>query len=75
MTTVMEHHEQLAQELIAKFMAASSPLEAYLQQKGPMTDVQLESLSVTLESLQTFLQIWKQKHGKPSLDLFGRDKA
>jgi hypothetical protein len=45
-------------------MLASSPVEDLLRQNRPLSDRQVESLSVTLESLQTYLNIWKQRHGK-----------
>jgi len=50
--------------LVADFMTASTPLEQYLQQGGPLTDLQVESVSITVGNLQTFLVIWKRKHGK-----------
>ena len=50
--------------LIANFMTASTPLEKHLQQGEPLTDLELQSLSLTIDSLQTFLDGWKTKHGK-----------
>jgi uncharacterized membrane protein len=49
--------------LIARFMTASTPVEVYLQQHGPLSPLELDSLTLTLRSLQTFLDIWKQKEG------------
>ena len=53
-----------SQEIIRRFLVASSPLEAYLQLHRPLTPLELQSLTVTLTSLQTFLDIWKQKEGR-----------
>lgn len=60
----VQSEDKFSQQLILKFMLASSPVEDYLRQNRPLSDRQVESLSVTLESLQTYLNIWKQKHGK-----------
>jgi len=49
--------------LVARFMTASPPVETYLQQHGPLSLAELDSLTLTLRSLQTFLDIWKQKEG------------
>jgi len=43
-----------SQEIIRRFLVASSPLEAYLQLHRPLTPLELQSLTVTLTSLQTF---------------------
>lgn len=51
------------QRLLANFMSASAPMETYLQQGGSLTPLQLESLSLTIQGLQSFLGIWKRKHG------------
>src|ERR671910_30479 len=51
------------QKLIAHFMSASAPLERYLQQGKPLTALQLESISLTIDGLFTFLDTWKRKHG------------
>ena len=56
--------DAFANNIIAQFMTASAPLEQYLQHRGPLTDLQLESVSLTVAGLQTFLDIWKKKHGK-----------
>jgi hypothetical protein len=45
--------------LIADFMKISTRLERYLHKKGPLTDLQYESLSTTLEGLETFLLTWR----------------
>ncbi len=54
-------------KLIAKFMSASVPIETYLQQGRPLTDAQLELISLTVAGLQTFLDSWKRKHNKKPL--------
>lgn len=48
--------------LLANFMSASSPIEKYLQEGGPLTVLELESLSLTISGLQTFLDTWKRKN-------------
>lgn len=48
--------------ILANFMSASAPVEKYLQEDGPFTAQELESLSLTISGLQTFLDIWKRKH-------------
>ena len=50
--------------LIAQFMSASSPLEEYLRQGGALTPLQLQSICTTISGLQTFVDIWKSKHGQ-----------
>ena len=60
----VQGEDKFSQQLILKFMLASSPVEDLLRQNRPLSDRQVESLSVTLESLQTYLNIWKQRHGK-----------
>jgi hypothetical protein len=45
-------------------MSASAHLELYLEQQRPLTDLELESLSLTLESLQGLIVLWKVKHAK-----------
>jgi hypothetical protein len=51
-------------KLIAEFMSVSTQLERYLQEGKPLSILQLESLSLTVSGLQTFLDSWKRKHGK-----------
>ena len=63
------------QRLIAHLMLASAPVEEYLQQNKPLTAQQYESLSLTLEGLQTFLEVWKRKHNvrdEPFLSRYSR---
>ena len=52
-----------SQGLIARFMAASTPVEVYLQQHGPLSPLELDSLTQTVKSLQTFLDMWKRREG------------
>ena len=59
----MDDKQLEAQRLIADLMSASAPVESYLQQAQPLTPIQLESLSLTIDGLQSFLSIWKRKHG------------
>ena len=56
--------ETVAHYVIANFMSASAHLELYLEQQRPLTDLELESLSLTLESLQGLIILWKVKHVK-----------
>ncbi len=60
----MADKDVTTQRLIADFMAASTPIEKYLQQGGQLTDLELQSISLTIDSLQTFLNIWHAKQGK-----------
>ena len=53
-------------KLIATFMTASAPLESYLQQGNPLTDQQLELISLTVSGLNTFLDSWERKHKSKS---------
>lgn len=48
--------------MIATFMKGATPLEAYLQQGGELTDSDLKTIEVTISALVTFLDIWKRKH-------------
>ena len=48
-----------ANRLIADFMKTSSRVEQYLQQKGPLTALQYESIATTLEGVRTFLLTWR----------------
>lgn len=49
--------------LIATFMAAITPLERYLRRGRPLTGLQVESLSLALRTLETFLEVWKASKG------------
>ena len=60
----MYNEDVASHRLIAEFLSSSTPVEEYLKRGGPLTDLQLEALSLTVDSLQTFLDIWKMKHGK-----------
>lgn len=51
--------------LIAHFMSASAPLEEYLRQGKPLTQRELELLSLTMTGLQTFMNVWKRKNNVP----------
>jgi len=63
----MKEEERHAQQLLARFMIASTQVEAHLQRKEPLTDLQLQSLSLTVKSLQTFLESWARHYGKAPL--------
>ncbi len=49
--------------MVADFMKVSSDVERYLQQKQPLTDVQLESIATTIQGLQTLLETWRTHFG------------
>lgn len=53
-------------QLIANLMTASAPLEKYLQDDGPLTDLDVESIEVTLCKLKIFFDIciWKRTHAQ-----------
>jgi len=51
--------------VIAAFMSASTPVEEYLRQGRPLTAREFESISLTIKSLQTFLDVWKKKNEVP----------
>ena len=57
----MTDEESETQKLIAHFMSASAPLERYLQEARPLTDLQLESISLTVDELYTYPDIWKRR--------------
>ena len=54
--------ETQVQRMVADFMKASTPLETYLQQGGPLSPLQLDLVASTVSGLQTFLDIWKRKN-------------
>ena len=54
--------ETEVQRMVADFMKASTPLETYLQQGGPLSPLQLDLVASTVSGLQTFLDIWKRKN-------------
>ena len=49
--------------LIANFMTASTPLEKYLLKGQPLTALQLQSVSTTLDGLRISLDTWGRKDG------------
>jgi len=52
--------------LLATFISSSADIERYLQQLRPLTDLEYETLALTISGLRDFLDIWKQKHGVES---------
>ena len=58
----MNNEELQTNQLLATFMSASAPMEAYLQQGGPLTPLQLQSLTLTIDGLQSFLNRWVEKY-------------
>ena len=57
------------QKMIATFMKACAPLEAYLQEGGELTERDLTSIDLTVTGLVTFLGTWKRKHTTLKLSL------
>ena len=50
------------QKMIATFMKACAPLEAYLQEGGELIERDLSSIELTVTGLVTFLGTWKRKY-------------
>jgi hypothetical protein len=49
---------------IAAFMSACVPLEQHLQEGAPLSEIDVESIKVTIMGLQTNLMVWQRKNGK-----------
>ncbi|WP_173047556.1 hypothetical protein [Nitrospira sp. KM1] len=47
--------------LVADFMRACAPLEAYIQQAGYLTKLEFESIQTTVDTFQLFLDSWQRK--------------
>ena len=62
----MTEEDAATHKLIAEFMSVSTQLERYLQEGKSLTTLQLESLSLTVSGLHTFLDSWKRKYGPKS---------
>jgi hypothetical protein len=58
----MTLHETEVQRMVADFMKASTALETYLQQGGPLSPLQVDLVASTLSGLQTFFEIWKRQN-------------
>jgi hypothetical protein len=54
--------ETEVQRMVADFMKASTALETYLQQGGPLSPLQVDLVASTLSGLQTFFEIWKRQN-------------
>jgi hypothetical protein len=50
------------QKMVAAFMKACAPLEAYLQEGRELTDADLRSIELTIMGLVTFFETWKRKN-------------
>ncbi len=46
--------------LVGDFLRASAPLETYLQQRGPLSNLHVQSIELSLNCLQHFLKAWKK---------------
>jgi hypothetical protein len=52
-----------AYRLIADLLKSTTPLGQYLKEGGPLTTLELESLTLTVASLKTFITVWKAQYG------------
>ena len=52
-----------ADKKILQFVKASSELEQYLHDDGPLTPLNRQTIETTILGLQTLLQSWTMKHG------------
>ena len=52
------------QRLIVAFNSASVPLHRHLQQRRPLSSLQLKSLSLTVSLTQFYLERWMKQHRK-----------
>ena len=48
---------------ILKFLKASSELELYLHEDGPLTPLHRQTIQTTILGPQTLMQAWTTKHG------------
>jgi hypothetical protein len=62
-----EDDSKALQDSINAFLSASLPMEEYLREKRPLTALQVQTISLAITGLQTFLEIWKRR--KKSLPL------
>jgi hypothetical protein len=53
-------------QLIANLMTASAPLEKYLRDGGPLTDLEVESIAVTVGKLKIYFDfcVWQRTHAQ-----------
>ena len=58
----MDNDAVRIRRLLADLLSASAPVEEYLRQGKSLTPQELDSLSLTISGLQTFLDVWKRKH-------------
>ena len=54
--------ETASYRIISKLLAAMTPVEKHLKDGRPLTDLQVESISLAIGVLQTFLDIWKARY-------------
>ena len=54
--------EVVSYRMISKLLAAMTPVEKYLKEGRPLTDLHVESISLAVGVLQTFLDIWKARY-------------
>jgi hypothetical protein len=57
--------ESQAARLIAHFMCNTAPLGTYLHLDGPLSHLQWDLIQTTLVTLQTSLNDWEDRNGKP----------
>jgi hypothetical protein len=51
-----------ADKKILNFLKASSELEQYLHEDGPLTPLHRQTIETTILGLQTLMQSWTMKH-------------
>jgi hypothetical protein len=62
---MLKEPESQADRLIAHFMSNTSPLETYLHLDGPLSRLQWDLIQTTFVTLQTFMNDWEDRNGRP----------
>ena len=65
-----EQGEVSVNRWVAMFMTACVPVEKYLMGGHPLTDIEADSMTSTIEGLRTALDVWKRKNRRPSQQSF-----
>ena len=60
----MKHKDMKIEKIIARFLSFSTSVEKYLQRQGPLTPLQLRSISLTVSMMQIYLDIWIKRDGQ-----------
>ena len=53
--------EEAAHKIISNYMKASTALETYLHNNGPLTPLEEQSVYTTLKTTQTLFDGWRQR--------------